>query len=106
MTFAGSTASALEFRTFRVRGTNVAAIDVVRATDLIGQLATDAQGVYVTVTGAHGIVESVYEDRIREAHQHAYIAVPDGMPLCMHVDVLHESGPHRQIQRCHARLLL
>jgi len=81
MTFAGTTAPALEFRTFRVRGTNVAAIDVVRASDLIGQRATDAKGVYVTVTGAHGIVESVYDARIREAHQQAYMVVPDGMPL-------------------------
>jgi N-acetylglucosaminyldiphosphoundecaprenol N-acetyl-beta-D-mannosaminyltransferase len=33
------------------------------------------------VTGAHGIVESVYDAKVREAHQHAFVAVPDGMPL-------------------------
>ena len=70
-----------EFPKFCVHGIDVAAIDVAKATDLIGQLVTRAQGGYVTVTGAHGIVESVYSDRIREAHQHASIVVPDGMPL-------------------------
>ena len=70
-----------DFRRFSVRGTAVAAIDVDRATELIGQLAAHAHGAYVTVTGAHGIVESVYDDRIREAHENASMVVPDGMPL-------------------------
>jgi N-acetylglucosaminyldiphosphoundecaprenol N-acetyl-beta-D-mannosaminyltransferase len=69
------------FSKFSVRGTNVAAIDVDRACDLIGQLATNTQGAYVTVTGAHGIVESAYDDKVREAHQRASLVVPDGMPL-------------------------
>ena len=78
----GNGVTAIEFNTFCVRGINVAAIDVARASDLIRQLATMALGgTYVTVTGAHGIVESVYDDRIREAHQQAFMAVPDGMPL-------------------------
>ena len=77
----GNTAPAIEFRKFNVRGTSVAAIDLERACDLIGQLATGGQGSYVTVTGAHGIVESVYSDRVREAHQQAFVVVPDGMPL-------------------------
>lgn len=81
MAFVSNAATATQFRTFGVRGINVAAIDVATATDLIGQLATTARGVYVTVTGAHGIVESVYDDRVREAHQRASIVVPDGVPL-------------------------
>ena len=76
-----NTAAAFGFKQFSVRGTRVAAINLVRATDLIGQMATTAQGAYVTVTGAHGIVEFVYNDRVREAHQQASIVVPDGMPL-------------------------
>ena len=31
--------------------------------------------------GRHGIVESVYDDKVREAHQQASLVVPDGMPL-------------------------
>ncbi len=81
MTFVGSTAPAFEFCKFRVREINVAAIDLARACDLIGQLAIKPQWAYVTVTGAHGIVESVYDERIREAHQQASLVVPDGMPL-------------------------
>ena len=81
MAFLGSTATTAQYRTFDVRGISVAAIDVATATDLIGQLATNAHGVYVAVTGAHGIVESVYDDRVREAHQRAAVVVPDGMPL-------------------------
>jgi N-acetylglucosaminyldiphosphoundecaprenol N-acetyl-beta-D-mannosaminyltransferase len=81
MEFVGNTEIAPQFRTFGVRGINVAAIDVPTATDLIGQLATNDHGVYVTVTGAHGIVESVYGDRVREAHQQAAVVVPDGVPL-------------------------
>jgi N-acetylglucosaminyldiphosphoundecaprenol N-acetyl-beta-D-mannosaminyltransferase len=70
-----------EFQKFRIRGVNVAAINVDRACDLIGQLARHGKGTYVTVTGAHGIVESVYDDEIREAHQQAAAVVADGMPL-------------------------
>jgi N-acetylglucosaminyldiphosphoundecaprenol N-acetyl-beta-D-mannosaminyltransferase len=72
---------ACEFKTFRVRGINVAAIDVAEATDLIATLATSSRGEYVTVTGAHGIVESVYSNEILNAHQQASLVVPDGMPL-------------------------
>ncbi|MGA8696528.1 MAG: hypothetical protein WB689_22330 [Xanthobacteraceae bacterium] len=81
MTFVGNTATGLDFKSFRVRGINVAAIDIPLATDLIQQLATSAQGAYVTVTGAHGIVESVHSERIRKAHEQAAMIVPDGMPL-------------------------
>ena len=81
MTAAHNAAPGIEFRRFTVRGTSVAAIDLERACDLIGRLATRGQGSYVTVTGAHGIVESVYSDQVREAHQQATMVVPDGMPL-------------------------
>src|SRR5262249_12099143 len=69
------------FDTFRIRGIDVAAIDIPLATNLIHQLATSAQAAYITVTGAHGVVESVYSDRVREAHEQAALVVPDGMPL-------------------------
>ena len=70
-----------QFESFCVRGIRVAAIDIEHATDLIGHLAASAPGSYVTVTGAHGIVEFVYSESVRKAHQHAALAVPDGMPL-------------------------
>jgi len=81
MTYGGSAAHAFEFEKFRVREIDVAAVDVVRASDLIGQLAANARGAYVTVTGAHGIVEAVRNEQVRGAHQQASMVVPDGMPL-------------------------
>ena len=71
----------MAFSKFRIRGTYVAAIDLERACDLVGRLATESGASYVTVTGAHGIVESVYSHRVREAHAQASMVVPDGMPL-------------------------
>lgn len=73
--------SAHEVSRFCVRGVNVAAIDIVRATDLIRSLAVSAPGSYVTVTGAHGIVESAYSETVRDAHRQAALVVPDGMPV-------------------------
>ncbi len=81
MTYIRSAARAPEFETFKVRGIDVAAIDVPRATDLIGQLAVGGRASYVTVTGAHGIVESAHDKAILESHQRAALVVPDGMPL-------------------------
>lgn len=81
MAYGGGATPAFEFRTFRVHGTDVAAIDVDRASELVEQLALNARGAYVTVTGAHGIVEFVRDEKICQAHQHASIVVPDGMPL-------------------------
>jgi N-acetylglucosaminyldiphosphoundecaprenol N-acetyl-beta-D-mannosaminyltransferase len=71
----------MEINSFEIRGVRVAAIDVYRARDLIGTRARSARGEYVTVTGAHGVVESTYDAGIRDAHQHADIVVADGMPL-------------------------
>jgi N-acetylglucosaminyldiphosphoundecaprenol N-acetyl-beta-D-mannosaminyltransferase len=36
---------------------------------------------YVTLTGVHGIMESVRNDEIRRAHNFAGLVLPDGMPL-------------------------
>jgi N-acetylglucosaminyldiphosphoundecaprenol N-acetyl-beta-D-mannosaminyltransferase len=69
------------FSTLNVKGIDVAAIDVYRASDLIGELATATQESYVTITGAHGIVESQYNKDIFDAHRNASLVVPDGMPL-------------------------
>src|SRR5690242_7369548 len=81
MTLIGNTKTDLEVERFRVRGIDVAAIDIASTTDLLGRLAAHAQGLYVTVTGAHGIVESVYSEQVRQAHDQAALVLPDGMPL-------------------------
>ena len=66
---------------FSVRGIDVAAIDLLRASQLISVRAAVSRGDYVTVTGAHGLVESSDDDLVRRAHQDAFLVVPDGMPL-------------------------
>lgn len=66
---------------FEIKGVEVAAIDVYRARDIIGCRAPESNGEYVTVTGAHGVVEAANNRQILEAHQGASIIVADGMPL-------------------------
>ena len=70
-----------DFCAFEIRGIQVAAVDVFRARDLICARHPPAKGEYVTVTGAHGIVESAHDVRVLEAHQQAAMVVADGMPL-------------------------
>tara|TARA_Y100000389_G_C17385670_1_gene476892 strand:- start:65 stop:838 length:774 start_codon:yes stop_codon:yes gene_type:complete len=36
---------------------------------------------YVTVTGAHGLIESYKSKKVKIAHQKSLLSVPDGMPL-------------------------
>ena len=64
---------------FDVVGIDVAAIDVPAACKIIAGVALTHVPAYVTVTGAHGIVESVYDESVRHAHQQAMMVVPDGM---------------------------
>jgi N-acetylglucosaminyldiphosphoundecaprenol N-acetyl-beta-D-mannosaminyltransferase len=67
--------------TFSIRGINIAAINLQRATQSISARAATSRGDYVTVTGAHGIVECSDDASVRRAHQEAFLVVPDGMPL-------------------------
>lgn len=36
---------------------------------------------YITVTGAHGIIESQKSKKIKNAHNNSLLTIPDGMPL-------------------------
>tara|TARA_B100000609_G_C17175473_1_gene414073 strand:- start:152 stop:913 length:762 start_codon:yes stop_codon:yes gene_type:complete len=36
---------------------------------------------YITVTGAHGIIESHDSEEIKKAHNNSLLTIPDGMPL-------------------------
>jgi N-acetylglucosaminyldiphosphoundecaprenol N-acetyl-beta-D-mannosaminyltransferase len=70
-----------DFPVFEIRGIRVASVNVFSACDLICARAPVAKGEYVTVTGAHGIVEAVRDPRVLNAHQQAAMVVADGMPL-------------------------
>lgn len=69
------------FSTFDIKGIAVAAIDLPFACNFLGHCVAQSQGRYVTVTGAHGVVESAYDERVRLAHRDALMVMPDGMPL-------------------------
>tara|TARA_B100002052_G_scaffold297744_1_gene329231 strand:+ start:3162 stop:3917 length:756 start_codon:yes stop_codon:yes gene_type:complete len=58
-------------------------------------IKTDNKG-YVTVTGAHGIIESRRDEKIRSIHNGSYMSIPDGMP-CVWVSKLKKS---KNIERC------
>src|SRR5688572_27048288 len=72
----------LEFKRFCVaQEIPVAAINLPGACGVLRDLAVSSRGCYVTVTGAHGIVESIADQRVRNAHAGADLIVPDGMLL-------------------------
>ena len=58
-------------------------------------IKTDNKG-YVTVTGAHGIIESRRNENIRSIHNRSYMSIPDGMP-CVWVSKIKKS---KNIERC------
>jgi N-acetylglucosaminyldiphosphoundecaprenol N-acetyl-beta-D-mannosaminyltransferase len=70
-----------EIPRFDLVGIPVAAIDLPKACKLIAEAAASPLPAYVTVTGAHGILESVYGESVCHAHKEAFLVVPDGMPL-------------------------
>jgi N-acetylglucosaminyldiphosphoundecaprenol N-acetyl-beta-D-mannosaminyltransferase len=78
---AGCTAANLEIPHFDFAGIDIAAIDLPEACNIIAGAALSHLPAYVTVSGAHGIVESVGDESVRHAHQEALMVVPDGMPL-------------------------
>jgi N-acetylglucosaminyldiphosphoundecaprenol N-acetyl-beta-D-mannosaminyltransferase len=74
-------ASSLEIQRFDIAGIDIAAIDLPEACKIIAGAASSHLPAYVTATGAHGVVESVYDESVRHAHKEALLVVPDGMPL-------------------------
>jgi len=68
--------------------------DVMAAVD--AKIAAGEKG-YITVTGVHGIMESVRSPHVLEAHRKAWLVVPDGMPLVHIGRLLHG---HRTMRRC------
>lgn len=70
--------------TFRIGGLTIADLDmtglVASVRRYIGQGA-GAAGAYVAFCGAHGVVESDLDPRVRDAHQNAWLVVADGRPL-------------------------
>lgn len=66
---------------FAVGGVKLSCCDCAQAVEQFFALITQKAGGFVTVTGAHGIVESQTDDRLREIINSARMALPDGMPV-------------------------
>jgi N-acetylglucosaminyldiphosphoundecaprenol N-acetyl-beta-D-mannosaminyltransferase len=64
-----------------VLGVHVSAVDIARATEEINRWVRRGSRSYVTLTGVHGVMESVRSEDIRRAHNSAGLVLPDGMPL-------------------------
>jgi N-acetylglucosaminyldiphosphoundecaprenol N-acetyl-beta-D-mannosaminyltransferase len=66
---------------FEVLGVQVSAADAAIAVAEIDCWIRQEYHGYVTLTGVHGIMESVRNVEIRRAHNMAGLVLPDGMPL-------------------------
>jgi N-acetylglucosaminyldiphosphoundecaprenol N-acetyl-beta-D-mannosaminyltransferase len=64
-----------------ILGIGVSAITLDRAVSTIEQWIERRTPNYVCVTGAHGIIESRRDPRLRHIHNEAGMVTPDGMPL-------------------------
>uniref|UniRef100_Q07KW0 Glycosyl transferase, WecB/TagA/CpsF family n=1 Tax=Rhodopseudomonas palustris (strain BisA53) TaxID=316055 RepID=Q07KW0_RHOP5 len=67
--------------TVGILGVRVSAVDMDRAVECIERWIATGERNYVCVTGAHGVIESRNDARLREIHNAAGLAVPDGMPI-------------------------
>lgn len=63
-----------------ILGVRVAAINMESAVRQIESWLDSKTQAYVCVTGAHGIIESHNDERIKKIHNDAGMCVPDGMP--------------------------
>jgi N-acetylglucosaminyldiphosphoundecaprenol N-acetyl-beta-D-mannosaminyltransferase len=64
-----------------VLGVQVSAANIPIAVAEIDRWVRRAHRSYVTLTGVHGVMESVRNEEIRRVHNAAGLVLPDGMPL-------------------------
>jgi len=64
-----------------IRGVFVSPINMTDALDTIESWIATRSSHYVCVTGAHGVIESKSDKKLRDIHNRAGLVVPDGIPL-------------------------
>jgi len=64
-----------------ILGVGVSAINMSDAVATIEEWIEERTQHYVCVAGAHGLMESTRDQRLREIHNQAGLVTPDGMPL-------------------------
>jgi N-acetylglucosaminyldiphosphoundecaprenol N-acetyl-beta-D-mannosaminyltransferase len=83
-------------------GVGVSAINLNDAVNTIERWISDNSRNYVCITGAHGVMESRHDQRLRRIHNEAGMVTPDGMPL---VWFSHLSGKYRTERVCGCDLM-
>src|SRR5205807_1130740 len=71
----------LQFKSYSVGGLAISCVDCRQATDNFFRLIAARSGGYVTITGAHGVVEAQRDQRLRGIINAARMTLPDGMPM-------------------------
>lgn len=69
------------FRHANVLGVKVSAINIPLALEVIDTWINNREHNYVTITNVHAVIESQFNENVREALNHAGMVTPDGMPL-------------------------
>lgn len=64
-----------------VLGVRVSAINLKLAVELADQSIASGNQSYICVTGVHGVMEAQSDSEFRRILNHAFLNVPDGMPL-------------------------
>lgn len=64
-----------------ILGVGVSAVNIASAMATMGRWIETRSQNYVCITGAHGVIESQKDDRLRQIHNGAGMVTPDGMPL-------------------------
>lgn len=64
-----------------ILGVRVHSVNIPLVLSKIYELINKSQKGYITVTGVHGIMECQRSLKVKAAHNHSFLTVPDGMPL-------------------------
>lgn len=83
-------------KSLNILGTSIAPVNIPKVIQLINKRKEHYPG-FITVTGVHGLIESMRDEKVREAHNKSWLTVPDGMPL---VYIGRLSG-FKSIMRCY-----
>ena len=65
-----------------VLGVGISPINLDQAAEQVMQAALEpGEGLYVTVTGVHGVMESQRNPTLKVIHNQSFLSTPDGMPM-------------------------
>ena len=70
-----------QLKSYTVGDVKISCVDRERAVDMLLQIASQKGGGFVTMTRAHGIVESQSDDHLRHVINSAEMTLADGMPI-------------------------